>query len=227
MNSRRLFGVVVVGLITVSLLGLMVYFDSSRHETDNVIRVDSKEGSEEVNGSDDVVRVDEANGLDDVVRADEAAEPDGAGDVEDVQKQRNIEGRYRVLNVYDGDTFTVDYNGVETSVRIIGINTPETVDPRKTVECFGEQASSYLKNKLYGREVDLERDYTQDNRDKYDRLLRYAYLDGEDIGYDVIYNGYGYEYTYYIPYEKQSEYKEAEKDAEQSGRGLWEEGVCE
>lgn len=197
MNDHRLFGVVVVGLVTVLLWGSMVYF---------------------YNPSDDSS----------VKMGDETAVDGGKEETENNQEQekRDIEGRYRVLNVYDGDTFTINYNGIETSVRIIGVNTPETVDPRKVVECFGEQASLYLKNKLSGKEVELERDYTQDNRDKYNRLLRYVYLNGEDVGYNIIYNGYGYEYTYYVPYEKQLEYKEAEKDAEQNGRGLWRDGVC-
>lgn len=220
MNSYRLFGVLIVGLVTVSLLGSMIYFYGSNNdslvETNDTVKVDDREGLEETKGSDD------ETGLVEVATPDDTSET--GNDQE--REERNIEGRYKVLNVYDGDTFTVNYNGTETSVRIIGVNTPETVDPRKTVECFGEQASLYLKNKLFGREVDLERDYTQDNRDKYNRLLRYAYLDGEDVGYDIIYNGYGHEYTYYIPYEKQSKYKEAEKDAELNGRGLWEDGVC-
>lgn len=208
-----------MGVVTISLLGLMVYFGGPSNdllaETDDIVVMDKKEEPGKTEGADNAKESDAADGLDD------------ASEANDAQEQRNIEGRYKVLNVYDGDTFTVDYNGVETSVRIIGVNTPETVDPRKTVECFGEQASLYLKNKLSGREVDLERDYTQDNRDKYNRLLRYAYLDGEDVGYGIIYNGYGYEYTYNIPYEKQSKYKEAEKDAELNERGLWGEGGCE
>lgn len=133
---------------------------------------------------------------------------------------------YEVKSVIDGDTIKIDYEGKETSVRLIGVNTPETVDPRKTVECFGQEASQYLKNLLEGKKVKIEADYSQTDRDKYDRLLRYIYLDGEDVGYMVINNGYGYEYTYNYPYIKQSEYKQAQEEAEKNSRGLWAEGVC-
>ena len=215
MNNHRFLGVIVVGAITASLLGMVFYSYNP--------------GNESLGEAGDSIGLGDKGEPGDIEETHSVAgEGDAKGEVNDYsgQEEREIEGRYRVLNVYDGDTFTVDYDGVETSVRIIGVNTPETVDPRKTVECFGEQASIYLKNKLYGAEVDLERDYTQNDRDKYNRLLRYAYLDGEDVGYSIIYSGYGYEYTYRVPYKKQPKYKEAEESARQNGRGLWEEGVC-
>ena len=146
-------------------------------------------------------------------------------------KQQNTEPNsteilYEVKSVLDGDTIKIDYNGTETSVRFIGVNTPETVDPRTTVECFGQEASNYLKELLTGKKVKIEADSSQTDRDKYDRLLRYVYLDGEDVGYKIINNGYGYEYTYDVPYSKQSAYKNAQDDASKAGRGLWAEGAC-
>lgn len=133
---------------------------------------------------------------------------------------------YTVLSVTDGDTIRIDYNGVSTPVRIIGVNTPETVDSRTTVECFGKEASEYLKNKLTDKKVILESDPTQPDRDKYDRLLRYVYLDGEDIGFSIISDGYGYEYTYNVPYQKQSEYKAAQEQASTNKNGLWSPSTC-
>ena len=133
---------------------------------------------------------------------------------------------YKVTYVIDGDTIKIDYYGVETSVRLIGVNTPETVDPRKTVECFGVEASNYLKALLNGQYVKIERDYTQSDRDIYDRLLRYVYLNDEDVGYKIISGGYGYEYTYYVPHRKAVLYKTAEKEAASSNRGLWSPSAC-
>ena len=133
---------------------------------------------------------------------------------------------YRVLYVIDGDTIKIDYYGVATSVRLVGVNTPETVDPRKTVECFGIEASNYLKSVLNGKYVKLERDYTQSDRDVYDRLLRYVYLNDEDVGYKIIRNGYGQEYTYYVPHKKMNLYKMAQKEAEENKRGLWSPTAC-
>ncbi len=133
---------------------------------------------------------------------------------------------YRVLYVIDGDTIKIDYYGVATSVRLVGVNTPETVDPRKTVECFGIEASNYLKSVLSGKYVKLERDYSQSDRDVYDRLLRYVYLNDEDVGYKIIRNGYGQEYTYYVPHKKMNLYKMAQKEAEENERGLWSPTAC-
>ncbi len=133
---------------------------------------------------------------------------------------------YQVISVVDGDTIKVNYQGKLTSVRLIGVNTPETVDPRKSVECFGLEASNFLKNKLANQTVTLVADPSQTNRDKYDRLLRYVYLDGVDINLEIIQNGYGYEYTYNVPYVKQSEYKQAQVAASAAGRGLWAANTC-
>lgn len=142
------------------------------------------------------------------------------------QNAETVTELYTVLSVTDGDTIRIDYDGTNTPVRLIGIDTPETVDSRKVVQCFGQEASDYLKAKLAGQKVALEADPTQSNRDKYDRLLRYVYLDGEDVGLSVIANGYGHEYTYNIPYQKQTEYQNAEKTASAQNLGLWSPSTC-
>ena len=133
---------------------------------------------------------------------------------------------FQVVSVVDGDTIKVNYDGTVTSVRLIGVNTPETVDPRKTVECFGVDASNYLKGRLTGQQVELVADSSQANYDKYNRLLRYVYLGAEDIGLSIIENGYGYEYTYNVPYQKQSVYRSAQQEASNYGRGLWADETC-
>lgn len=133
---------------------------------------------------------------------------------------------YDVVSVVDGDTIKIVYQGALTSVRLIGVNTPETVDPRKNVECFGVEASNYLKNLLSGKKITIESDSTQSDRDKYGRLLRYVYLDNVDVNQKIISDGYGYEYTYNIPYNKQEAYKNAQKDAESNERGLWAPSAC-
>ncbi len=136
------------------------------------------------------------------------------------------EGPFPVTYIADGDTFHINYYGVETSLRLIGVDTPETVDRRTTVQCFGIEASNYLKSKLTGQQVYIESDPTQSDRDGYNRLLRYAYLGNEDIGLSIIANGYGHEYAYYIPYQKQSKYQAAERNAEAQNLGLWSPSTC-
>ena len=132
-----------------------------------------------------------------------------------------------ILKVIDGDTLDVDVNGVKTKIRVIGINTPETVDPRKKVECFGKEASDKAKVLLSGKAVVLKSDPTQSDKDKYGRLLRYVTLpDGSDYGLAMIYEGYAYEYTYDIPYQNQNAYKEAQKQAQDNNVGLWKDDLC-
>lgn len=135
---------------------------------------------------------------------------------------------YVVTRVVDGDTIHVSIEGKDTTIRLIGVNTPETVDPRRKVECFGKEASVYMKSLLTDRKVRLESDPTQDVRDKYGRLLAYVYReDGLFINKELIARGYAYEYTYKIPYEYQVEFKKLQEQARLEGKGLWQAGVCE
>lgn len=135
---------------------------------------------------------------------------------------------YPVIKVVDGDTLAVEIDGKSETIRLIGINTPETVDPRKPVECFGKQASDKAKELLSGKNVRLEKDESQGGYDKYQRLLAYVFLeDGTNFAKYMIQNGYGYEYTYDLPYKYQSEFKQAERQAKTQKRGLWADGVCD
>jgi len=134
----------------------------------------------------------------------------------------------KVTRVIDGDTIDVLLNGKTERVRFIGINTPETVDPRKPVECFGKKAYQVANETLTGQTVLLETDSTQTNRDIYNRLLRYVWTDegNVDFGKVMIATGFAYEYTYNIPYKYQTIYKEAQKEAEEGKRGLWADDAC-
>ncbi|MCH7597813.1 thermonuclease family protein [Patescibacteria group bacterium] len=135
---------------------------------------------------------------------------------------------YSVVKVVDGDTLAIEMNGQIQTIRLIGIDTPETVHPSKPVECFGVEASSYAKAVLTGAQVSIETDETQDTYDKYDRLLAYVILeDGTNFNKLMIEEGYGYEYTYSLPYKYQNEFKSAQQQAEANKRGLWADGVCE
>lgn len=133
-----------------------------------------------------------------------------------------------VTKIVDGDTIHVTLNGQDETIRIIGINTPETVDPRKPVECFGKQASDKAHELLFGQTVLLETDDSQSMRDRYGRLLAYILLPGEiDYGKRMIEEGYAYEYTYDTPYRYQMDYKEAQRKAQEEMKGLWGEAVCD
>ena len=134
---------------------------------------------------------------------------------------------YPVVSVTDGDTFKVNINGKIETVRAIGIDTPETVDPRKPVECFGKEASNKAKALLTNKSIKLEPDPTQGDRDKYGRFLRYAWLeDGTFFNKQMIADGYASEYTYKVPYKYQQEFKAAEAQAKAVKVGLWADDAC-
>ena len=136
---------------------------------------------------------------------------------------------YNVSRVVDGDTLVVSIDGVDTKLRLIGINTPETVDPRRPVQCYGKEASAYMKSIADNQYVQLEYDGTQGRADKYDRILAYAYLqDGRMLNKMMIADGYAYEYTYNKsqPYKYQVAFKVAQKIAERGSRGLWASDTC-
>ena len=82
---------------------------------------------------------------------------------------------FDVESVVDGDTIKVSMNGKVETLRLIGIDTPETKDPRKPVQCFGAEASRKATELLAGQKVRLEADASQGERDKYGRLLRYVW----------------------------------------------------
>jgi micrococcal nuclease len=134
--------------------------------------------------------------------------------------------QYVVTRVVDGDTIVVTVPGSTEKVRLIGVDTPETVDPRKPVQCFGLEASNFTKSLLANKTVRLESDPSQGNKDKYGRLLRYVFLSDINVNEELIAQGYGHEYTYDTPYKYQTEFKNAERLARESKKGLWADGVC-
>ena len=103
--------------------------------------------------------------------------------------------RYKVIRVVDGDTFVIDYNGKEEKVRLIGIDTPESVHPdADRNSAAGITASDYTKSLLQGKSVELEFDVQE--RDKYGRLLAYAYVDGYMLNKKLLEDGYAVVSTY-------------------------------
>ncbi|HSH55481.1 MAG TPA: thermonuclease family protein [Candidatus Limnocylindrales bacterium] len=142
------------------------------------------------------------------------------------QAEQNSPGLYHVQRFSDGDTITVDMNGNPETIRMIGVDTPETHDPRKPVQCYGPAASAFTKNAITaaGSQVRLEADSQSTNRDRYDRLLRYVYLpDGTLFNKRLISEGYGFYYPYF-PFDKSKEFNEAQEQARAAHRGLW--GNC-
>lgn len=134
------------------------------------------------------------------------------------------EGFVKVVDIVDGDTIVVEINGKEEMVRFLGVDTPETKDPRKSVQCFGRAASAYTKLKLSGKAVRLMSDPLEQDRDKYGRLLRYIYLsDGTNLNEMLVAHGFAFAYERF-PTTRMEQLKLWEKDARDHHRGLW--GTC-
>jgi micrococcal nuclease len=127
---------------------------------------------------------------------------------------------HTVVEVVDGDTIKATVIGKVETIRLIGIDTPETVHPSEPVECFGPNASPAARV-LRGRLVMLEADPSQGDRDRYGRLLRYVFLDGRNFNRYLIAEGFAHEYTYDGPYKYQAEFKAAERQARATGKGMW------
>jgi micrococcal nuclease len=134
---------------------------------------------------------------------------------------------YPVSSVVDGDTVKINIDGKIQTFRLIGLDTPETVDPRKDVQCFGVEASNKAKELLNGKKVRIETDSSQGTYDKYNRSLGYIYLEsGLFYNKYMIEQGYAHEYTYGTPYKYQAEFKAAQKTAQTNKLGFWATNTC-
>lgn len=132
-----------------------------------------------------------------------------------------VSGYYYVDYTVDGDTIDVLMNGVHERVRLIGVDTPETHKPNTPVQCYGVIASDFTKTNLEHKNVRLESDPINQNRDRYQRLLRYVYLDDGTLwNAKLVREGYGHALTAF-PFTKSGEFVEYENLAKNENLGLW------
>ena len=137
---------------------------------------------------------------------------------------RAATAEWTVVNVVDGDTIDVARgpDGRDTdTVRLLGIDTPETHHPTKPVECFGPEAASFTEEHLAGRSVQLEADIEQ--RDQYGRRLAYVVLDGERFNDELLRRGYARLLVIEPNHAHARTMLREELDAKRAGRGLWSE----
>jgi micrococcal nuclease len=128
-----------------------------------------------------------------------------------------------VVDTVDGDTLDVRVAGARVErVRILGVDTPETKDRRKPVECYGPEAAAYTRQRLAGRDVTLETD--AEVRDKYGRLLAHVYVDGARFADELLRGGYARLLVIPPNGEHARAMLRAELDARAARRGLW--GAC-
>lgn len=128
-----------------------------------------------------------------------------------------LEGEWRtVVRVVDGDTLLLDG---DERVRLIGVNTPESVDPRRPVEYFGNEAAAFTRRLAQGKRVRLA--YDEERKDRYGRTLAYVFFeDGSMLNAEIIRQGYGNAYTRF-PFRYAEEFRAYEREAREQRRGLW------
>ncbi|MCE9586008.1 thermonuclease family protein [Candidatus Uhrbacteria bacterium] len=134
------------------------------------------------------------------------------------------------IRAVDGDTIEVllDGSAVNVKVRLLGIDTPESVDPRKPVQCFGKEASKHTAELVEGKRVRLDADPKADEVDKYGRLLRNVILsDGIDLNAELVADGYAHAYlSYPLDARRKAELTRLQEEAKAAQRGLWNPETC-
>jgi micrococcal nuclease len=131
-------------------------------------------------------------------------------------------GSATVTRVVDGDTIEVRLDGREEKVRLIGVDTPESVKPGTPVECFAKAAAAETRRLVDGRSVTLR--YDAERRDRYGRLLAYVYRDGLFVNAALVERGYARTLTIPPNVAHADEFVRLARRAREAGRGLW--GAC-
>ena len=127
---------------------------------------------------------------------------------------------YKVVRVVDGDTLIIDYNGTEERVRLIGVDTPESVHPDKEKNTeFGTTASNFSKDLLTDKYVKIELDVQE--RDQYGRLLAYIYLDDVMVNKLLLQEGYAKVATYPPNVKYVDDFTAIQEEARNNKKGLW------
>lgn len=126
-----------------------------------------------------------------------------------------------IVSVSDGDTFTISFDGREEKVRLLLVDTPETVDPRKGVQPYGPEASEFTKSLLKsGTNVEVEKDVSE--RDKYGRFLAYVYVDGKMINELLLEKGLARVAYVYAPNTRYVDrFNDIQNQARQDKVGIW------
>jgi micrococcal nuclease len=130
-----------------------------------------------------------------------------------------------VTEVADGDTIRVTIDGQEFRVRYIGIDTPETNDPLRGVECYGPESTVRNKQLVEGKTVGLEADVS--NVDEHGRLLRYVWLNGEMVNTTLVREGFAQAVAYPPDTKHQDLLEGAEGEARAARLGVWSDSCAE
>ena len=126
----------------------------------------------------------------------------------------------------DGDTIKIflKNNDKEQTIRMLAVDTPESVHPTKKVEYYGKEASEYTCNLVTNaKKIEIEYDDNSDKVDKYDRLLVWVFVDGELLQKKLIENGYAKVAYLYDDYKYTSELQKVQEKVSAQNIGVWNE----
>lgn len=139
------------------------------------------------------------------------------------EQRRVVDQQYRVVQVLDGDTIVVRRaGGRDQTIRLLGVDTPETHHPTEPVQCYGPEAAAHTASRLFGQLVRLEDDV--ERHDIYGRRLAYVYLHGENFERELLRNGYARLLVIEPNHAHARDMLDDELNARARGVGLW--GVC-
>jgi len=137
------------------------------------------------------------------------------------ESRNEIPEKRLVIRVIDGDTIVVSPN---EKVRLIGVDTPETVHPNKVVQCFGKDAKEFTRTMVERKSIHLvfdESNRGRNHKDRYGRTLAYVYFDdGTMLNAELIRRGYAHAYTRF-PFRYILEFREMARQARRESAGLW------
>lgn len=126
-------------------------------------------------------------------------------------------GDYHVVRIKDGDTILVEPH---ETVRLIGVNAPESVKPDWPVEPFGPEASQFTKQFLAGGNAHLE--FDRERLDQYGRTLAYVWVGDRLLNEELLRAGLGrFEPQYHYSETMKRRFRQAQNEAKRAGRGIW------
>ena len=140
----------------------------------------------------------------------------GEADVETLEEIKS----YKVTSIVDGDTLHIEIDGMDKTVRLVGIDTPELHHPEKPVECFAQEANDRLSELVLNKEVTIQYDEKQGNQDQYGRELLYIWVGDTFVNDYMIREGYAYAYRE-IKSDYLDQFIQAEEEAKNNKQGLW------
>ncbi|WP_226582103.1 thermonuclease family protein [Halobacillus litoralis] len=205
----------------ISLAAIILFFfsftfptDSERAAVDEPDEIETEIEAEST--ADKEPEAEEEKQIDDNKPSSTEEKPDD----EEKEKSEDDLTAATVVNIVDGDTIDIKLNGKKERVRLLLVDTPETKHPDLPTQKFGPEASAFTTSTLSGKEVKVE--YDGPKYDKYDRLLAYIWVDGENFNQTLLEEGLArYAYEYDPPYEHAEEMKEAQAEAKAAERGVW------